>query len=157
MDSSSNPSDVITNQATDRTQFRSKSAVIGFYIIAVFFNLCLTTQLLTVGLAYFYNPDWWRIHVWLVRGYSGLSFILLVWVHWLPFPKRIRSLTISFPILLALQFLTIHLQIPLPFPLAIVHPLIGFALFSTSTTLVHHVWRILSPNQNENELVREQI
>ena len=146
MHSSSNPSDVVTNQPTEKTQFLSQSAVIGFYIIVVFFNLCLITQLITVGLAQFYRPDWWRIHVWLVRGYSGLSLILLPWVYSAPFPQRIRSLTMSFPILLALQFLTIHIQTPLLFPLAIVHPLIGFALFYASTTLVHHVWRILSPS-----------
>nr|WP_199316851.1 DUF6220 domain-containing protein [Chroococcidiopsis sp. [FACHB-1243]] len=46
---------------------------IGFYTVAVLFNLCLTIQVLTVGLAYFYSPQWWNVHVWLVRGYSGLS------------------------------------------------------------------------------------
>lgn len=151
MHSSSNTSDaIIANQATDKAQFLSRSAVIGFYIIAVLFNLCLIIQLLTVGLAYFYNSDWWRIHIWLVRGYGGLSLILLPWVYWVPFSRRIRTLTISIPILLALQFLTIHVQTPLPFPLAIVHPLIGFALFSVSTTLVHRVWglwRTLSPEE----------
>ncbi|WP_250122756.1 DUF6220 domain-containing protein [Chroococcidiopsis sp. CCMEE 29] len=151
MPSFSNPSDAIANQATDRTQFLSQPAVIGFYIISVLFNLCLTAQLLTVGLAHFYNPVWWRTHVWLVRGYSGLSLILLAWVYWVPFPKRVRTLTVSLPILLGLQFLTIHVQTPLPFPLAIVHPLIGFALFSASTTLVHYVWRILLPSQDKSQ------
>lgn len=144
---SSNSSEVITTQS-NQSQISLQPAVIGFYIIAVLFNLCLTAQLLTVGLAYFAHPVWWKTHVLLVRGYSGLSLILLAWVYWLPFPQRIRSLTMSFPILLGLQFLTIHLHTPLPFPLAIFHPLIGFALFSASTTLVHHLWRILLPNQN---------
>ena len=151
MHSSSNLSDAIANQATDGTQFLSRPAVIGFYSLAVLFNLCLTAQVLTVGLAYFYAPIWWNTHVWLVRGYSGLSLILLAWVYWVPFPQRVRTLTVSFPILLALQFLTIHEQIPLPFPLAIVHPLIGFTLFSASATLVHRVWRILSPSKDESE------
>ncbi|NER78839.1 MAG: hypothetical protein F6K42_04525 [Leptolyngbya sp. SIO1D8] len=117
--------------------------MVVFYIIAVLFNLCLATQLITVGLAHFYDPNWWTAHVWWVRKYSVLSLILLVWAYWVPFPKRIRILTVSFPGLLALQFLTIHLKTPLPFPLAVVHPLIGFVLFSASATLVHRVWRIL--------------
>lgn len=147
MESSNTPDAIIANQAADTSQFLSRSAVIGFYIIAVLFNLCLIVQLLTVGLAYFYNSDWWRIHIWLVRGYGGLSLILVPWVYWVPFSQRIRTLTISIPILLALQFLTIHVQTPLLFPLAVVHPLIGFALFSASTTLVHHVWRTLSSKE----------
>ncbi len=147
MDSSSNQFDIVTNQTIDETQLLSRLVLIGFYIIAVFFNLCLIAQLLTVGLAYFYSPDWWSIHVWLVRGYGGLSLILLILVYLFPFSLRIRSLTMSFPILLVLQFLTIHVQTPLLFPLAIVHPLIGFALFSASTNLVHHLWRILSPKE----------
>lgn len=151
MHSSPNQSDAIANQATDRTQCLSQPVVISFCILAVLFNLCLAAQLLTVGLAYFDNPIWWNSHIWLVRGYSGLSVVLLAWVYWVPFPKRVRSLTVSFPILLGLQFLTIHVQTPLPFSLAVVHPLVGFALFSASTTLVHHVWRIALPNQNKNE------
>ncbi|MEO0966904.1 MAG: DUF6220 domain-containing protein [Cyanobacteria bacterium J06639_18] len=147
MDTSSSRSDLLINQTTEQNQFLSKSAAVSFYIIAVLFNICLIIQLLTVGLAYFYNPNYWRIHVWLVRGYGGLSLILMLLAYWFPLSERIRNLTISIPILLALQFLTIHIQTPLPFPLAIVHPLIGFALFSASTTLVHHVWRILSPNK----------
>jgi hypothetical protein len=121
----------------------------GFYIVAVLFNLCLTIQVLTVGLAYFYNPQWWNVHVWLVRGYSGLSLVLLVWVYLIPYPRRVQSLTTSMPILLGLQFLTIHLKSPLP--LGVLHPLFGFALFSASTTLVHHVWRILSTKSNVEE------
>ncbi|KST68239.1 DUF6220 domain-containing protein [Mastigocoleus testarum] len=147
MDTSSSRSDLVINQTTEQNQSLSKLAAVSFYIIAIFFNFCLITQLLTVGLAYFYNPDWWRIHVWLVRGYGGLSLILMLLAYWFPFSKRVRSLAISLPILLALQFLTIHIQTPLPFPLAIVHPLIGFVLFSASTTLVHHVWQILSPKE----------
>lgn len=119
---------------------------ISFLIAAVFFNLCLVTQLLSVGLAYFYNSDWWNLHIWLVRGYSGLSLILLVWVFLIPFPSRVQSLTTSIPVLLGLQFLTIHLKTS--FPLAVFHPLIGFSLFSISTTLVHRVWHIVSPNHN---------
>lgn len=115
---------------------------IGFYTVAVLFNLCSIAQVLTVGLAYFYNPQWWNIHVLLVRGYGGLSLVLLVWVYLTPYPQRVRSLTTSLPILLGLQFLTIHLKSPLP--LSIFHPLFGFTLFSTSTTLVHRVWRIIS-------------
>ena len=147
MDTSSSRSDLLINQKTEQNQFLSKSAAVSFCIIAVLFNICLMIQLLTVGLAYFYNPNYWRIHVWLVRGYGGLSLILMLLAYWFPFSERIRNLTISLPILLALQFLTIHIQTPFPFPLAIVHPLIGFALFFASTTLVHHVWRILSPKE----------
>lgn len=146
MPSSSNLSDTTVAQATNHTQSLSQPAVIGFYSIAILFNLCLTAQMLTVGLAYFHNPTWWQTHVWLVRGYSGLSIILLAGVYWIPFPRRVRMLTASFPILLGLQFLTIHVQTPLPIPLAVVHPLIGFSLFSASTTLVHRVWRIISPD-----------
>ena len=54
-----------------------RSMQISFYGTLVVFNLCLIAQLLTVGVAYFVNPAWWDIHVWLVRGYSGLSLLLL--------------------------------------------------------------------------------
>ena len=151
MHSSSNLSNAIANQVSDKPQCLSRPAVIGIYSLAALFNLFLTAQVLTVGLAYFYHPDWWSAHVWLVRGYSSLSLILLAWVYWHPFPRQVRTLTVSFPILLGLQFLTIHGQIPLPFPLAIVHPLIGFVLFSASVTLVHRVWRILSSKRTEDK------
>lgn len=121
----------------------------AFYILVVFFNFCLNVQVLTVGLAYFHNPVWWNAHVWLVRSYSGLSLILLVGVHSIPCPRRVRSLTASIPVLLILQFLTIHLKTTIP--LAIVHPLIGFTLFSVSTTLVHRVSRFLFPKGDEDD------
>ncbi|MGG6239970.1 DUF6220 domain-containing protein [Nodosilinea sp. AN01ver1] len=115
--------------------------MLGFYAVAILFNLCLVAQLLSVGLAYFYDPAWWNLHVWLVRGYGGLSLILLVWACWLPFSQRIRALAISLTVLLGLQFATVHM----PLPLAIFHPLIGFSLFSISATLVHRVKHMLSP------------
>jgi hypothetical protein len=127
-----------------------KPAVIGFYAIAVLFNLCLVAQVLTVGLAYFDNPAWWNTHVWIVRGYSGLSLVLLVGVYWIPMSQRIRMLTLSLPILLGLQFLTIHTQLPLPISLAIFHPLLGFSLFSASTTLVHRVGNVVFPKKDNN-------
>ncbi len=120
---------------------------IGFYGIAVLFNLCLIAQVLTVGMAYFYSPSWWNVHVGLVRGYSLLSLILLGWAFWLPCCSRIRGLTVSLPLLLGLQFFTIHVKTPLH--LDILHPLVGFTLFSISSTLVHRAWRLLS-NQDEH-------
>ena len=133
---------IVVAQTTDPPRF----TVMGFYSVAVLFNLCLTAQLLTVGLAYFENPSWWQAHGWLVRGYSSLSLILMVWVYGVSFPRRIRILTVSMPILLGIQFLTIHWHpLFLPLPLAIVHPLVGFFLVSVSSTLVHRVWRIVSP------------
>ncbi len=134
------------NPGVDDTHIFVRRTQIGFQIVAVLFNLCLTAQVLTVGLAYFYNPEWWNVHVLLVRGYSGLSLILLGWVFLVPFPQRVRSLTASMPVLLGLQFLTIHLKVPL----GVFHPLIGFSLFSISTTLVHRVSRILSPSRGED-------
>lgn len=118
-----------------------------YYAAVVFFNLCLTAQVLTVGLAYFYNPTWWNLHVWLVRGYGGLSLLLLGGAWYLPLPQRIKTLATGLPILLGLQFLTIHLRMPLaiPVPLAVVHPLIGFSLFSASTTLVHRMRHVVWP------------
>ncbi|NEQ18904.1 MAG: hypothetical protein F6K28_02575 [Microcoleus sp. SIO2G3] len=140
-----------TNFATDnRIQPPARWIQIGFFAIAVVFNLCLTAQVLTVGLAYFYNPQWWNIHVLLVRGYGGLAVILLLWVYLSPFPQRVRSLTTSMPVLLGLQFLTIHLKSPLP--LGVLHPLIGFTLFSVSSTLVHRVQRVVFPKADgEND------
>ncbi|MEM9265828.1 MAG: DUF6220 domain-containing protein [Cyanobacteria bacterium P01_F01_bin.13] len=127
---------------------KPRLSMVGFYIVAVLFNLCLSIQLLTVGLAYFVNPDWWQAHVWLVRGYSGLSLILLVWVYGASFPRRIRILTVSMSVLLGLQFLTIHWHPSfLSLPLAIVHPLVGCLLVSVSATLVHQVWRVISPRK----------
>lgn len=128
---------------SDQMQATGDYVYIGFYIVVVVFNLCLVAQVLTVGLAYFYNPQWWNMHVWLVRGYSGISLILLVWVYLIPLTRRVRSLVASLPVLLALQFLTIHLKLPLP--LGVLHPLIGFTLFSTSTTLVHRMSQIAFP------------
>ncbi|QMS88542.1 hypothetical protein HUN01_13395 [Nostoc edaphicum CCNP1411] len=136
------------NSGIDDTQRSERWIQISFFIAAVFFNLCLATQVFSVGMAYFYNSDWWNLHIWLVRGYSGLSLILLVWVFLIPFPRRIQSLTASMPVLLGLQFLTIHLHTP--FPLAVFHPLIGFSLFSISTTLVHRTSHIVFPNHNQD-------
>ena len=123
-------------------------STVAFYGATVLFNLCLIAQVLTVGLAYFYQSDYWQWHVWLVRSYAGLSLVLAVWVYFSPFPKRVRSLASSLPVLLALQFLTIHLKTPIP--LGIIHPLIGFSLFSASTTLVHRVSNVVFPKSSDN-------
>lgn len=138
---------MIINSSSDSLQASQRQNQIFFYIFAVLFNICLIAQVLTVGLAYFYNPEWWNVHVWLVRGYSGLSLILLVGAYWIPFPPKVRSLAVSLPVLLGLQFVTIHLKFTLP--LGILHPLIGFALFSASTSLVHRVWQIIKPSVDE--------
>ncbi|MBW4642109.1 MAG: hypothetical protein KME23_03680 [Goleter apudmare HA4340-LM2] len=139
-----------TSSAAEVHTNQSSWTLIGFYILILFFNLCLTAQVLTVGFAYFYNPGWWNIHVWLVRGYSGLSLILLVWVFFVPFPRRVQSLTASIPVLLGLQFLSIYLKTSIP--LAIVHPLMGFTLFSVSTTLVHRVSLVVFPKVKNGEI-----
>ncbi|MEH1918916.1 DUF6220 domain-containing protein [Nostoc sp.] len=136
------------NSGIDDTQISRRWIQISFLIAVVVFNLCLIIQIFSVGLAYFYNSDWWNLHIWLVRGYGGLSLILLIWVFLIPFPRRVRNLTASMPVLLGLQFLTIHLQTS--FPLAVFHPLIGFSLFFISTTLVHRTSHIVFPNQNQD-------
>ena len=119
----------------------------GFLAIAILFNLCLIGQLITVGLAVFSDAGWWQLHVWLVRGYGGLTWLLLAGTFLAPFPKRIRVLTNVLVILLFLQFVTAHIQQPLP--LGILHPLIGFALFTTSTTLVHRAMSlVMSDSEN---------
>ncbi|MBN3944055.1 MAG: DUF6220 domain-containing protein [Nostoc sp.] len=135
------------NSGIDDTQISERWIQISFLIAAVLFNLCLIIQIFSVGLAYFYNSDWWNLHIWLVRGYGGLSLILLIWVFLIPFPRRVRNLTASMPVLLGLQFLTIHLH---SLPLAVFHPLIGFSLFSISTTLVHRTSHIVFPNYNQD-------
>jgi hypothetical protein len=124
---------------------------IGFYVVAVLFNLCLVAQVLTVGLAYFYNPEYWKLHVWLVRGYSCLALLLLGWSFIAPFSRRIRSLTASLPVLLGLQFASIYIETPLH--LEILHPLIGFTVLSVSSSLVHRVRRSLSPTKHQNDPV----
>ena len=135
-------------QTVDQTANMPQFSVIGFYGVAVLFNICLSIQVLTVGLAYFADTIWWQTHSWLVRGYSGLAFVLLVWAYVLPFSQRIRLLTVIMVILLGCQFLTIHWHPSfLPLPLAIGHPFIGFSLVSVSSTLVHRVWRMVSPKQ----------
>ncbi|WP_257235845.1 DUF6220 domain-containing protein [Nostoc sp. 'Peltigera malacea cyanobiont' DB3992] len=68
------------NSGIDDIQISGRWIQISFLIAAVLFNLCLIIQIFSVGLAYFYNSDWWNLHIWLVRGYGGLSLILLVWV-----------------------------------------------------------------------------
>ncbi|MDJ0568499.1 MAG: DUF6220 domain-containing protein [Pleurocapsa sp. MO_192.B19] len=147
------------NSALNRDQHRRHWMKIGFYALAVFFNLCLIAQLLTVGIAYFNDPGWWNIHVLLVRGYSGLSLILFAGSaisfagsrsEIAPFSKRIRSLAASLPVLLGLQFGSIHLKTPLH--LEILHPLIGFTLVYVSSTLVHPVWRSISPTTIQSDL-----
>lgn len=124
-------------------------AQIGFYGVAVFFNLCLIAQVLTVGVAYFSDPGWWNVHVWLVRGYSGLSLILMGWSFVTPFSAKIQRLTASLPVLLGFQFFSIHFKTPLH--LEVLHPLIGFALLYVSSSLVHRVWRVLSPTDQQNQ------
>ena len=109
-----------------------------FYATAILFNLCLIAQLLTVGVAYFSDPTWWAVHVWLVRGYSGLSLVLLAGALIIPFSSRVQSLAASLPVLLGLQFCVIHLKTP--FHPEIFHPLIGFALLYVSTSLVHRMY-----------------
>lgn len=112
---------------------------IGFYATSIGFNLCLIAQVLTVGVAYFNDPTWWAVHVWLVRGYGGLSLVLLSGSLMVPFSNKIRSLAASLPVLLGLQFCSIHLKTPLH--LEVLHPLIGFTLFYVSSSLVHRVSR----------------
>lgn len=111
----------------------------GFYATSILFNVCLIAQVLTVGVAYFTDPAWWNIHVWLVRGYGGLSLILWAGSLMAPFSNRIRALAVSLPVLLGLQFASIHLKSPLH--LEVLHPLIGFTLFYVSSSLVHRVSR----------------
>jgi Family of unknown function (DUF6220) len=108
---------------------------VGFYIIAIGFNLCLIAQLLTVGVAYFVDPAWWTVHIWLVRGYAGLALVLLGWLSIVPFSRKIKVLTISLPVLLGIQFGSIHLKTPLH--LEVLHPLVGFSLLYVSSSLVH--------------------
>ncbi|MEH2181429.1 DUF6220 domain-containing protein [Nostoc sp.] len=124
---------------------------ICFYGTAIVFNLCLVAQVITVGIAYFTDPAWWTIHVWLVRGYSGLSLLLLGGALMLPVSTRIRSLAVSLPVLLGLQFASIHLKTPLH--LEVLHPLIGFTLFYVSSSLVHHISRALSPVHSQTEKI----
>jgi hypothetical protein len=138
-----------TNSSIDRAPIQWMQ--MGFYATSIVFNLCLVAQLLTVGVAYFISPIWWNIHVWLVRGYGGLSLVLLGWSFIAPFPPQIQRLAASLPVLLGLQFASIHLKTPLH--LEILHPLIGFSLLYVSSSLVHRVWRNLSPNQQQNESV----
>lgn len=128
------------NSEIDRDSIRWMH--MGFYATSVVFNLCLIAQLLTVGVAYFVNPAWWDIHVWLVRGYSGLSLLLLGWSFLSQFSPQIQRLTASLPVLLGLQFLTVHVKSP--FHLEVLHPLIGFTLLFVSSSLVHSLGRMLS-------------
>jgi hypothetical protein len=116
---------------------------IGFYVTAVVFNLCLIAQLLTVGVAYFVDSTWWNVHIWLVRGYAGLALLLLGWMSIVACSRKIRSLTISLPVLLGFQFGSIHLKTPLH--LEVLHPLVGFSLLYVSSSLVHAV---LKPEQS---------
>ena len=140
-----------TSLETERDRTPTPWIQIGFYVISIIFNLCLIAQLLTVGVAYFKNPAWWNIHVWLVRGYSGLSLVLLGWSLSAPFPRRIRHLAASLPVLLGLQFGSTHLKSPLH--LEVLHPLIGFTLLYVSSSLVHSIGRALSPTNYQNNQI----
>ncbi|MBW4534690.1 MAG: hypothetical protein KME09_12220 [Pleurocapsa minor HA4230-MV1] len=144
-------SEIIRDQAPPplRDRIPSRWMQICFYVTAIVFNLCLIAQLLTVGVAYFNDPAWWNIHVWLVRDYSGLSLVLLGWSFIVPFSRQIRNLAVSLTILLGLQFASIHLKTCLH--LEIFHPLIGFSLFYISSSLVHNASHILSPTNHQNK------
>lgn len=122
---------------------------IGFYVTSIVFNLCLIAQLLTVGVAYFNDPAWWTIHVWLVRAYSGLSFLLLGGSLIAPFSDKIRFLAVSLPVLLGLQFASIHFKSP--FHLEVLHPLVGFTLLYVSSSLVHRASRTLLSTYHQTE------
>jgi hypothetical protein len=123
---------------SEQTKLSGRWVQKGFLAIAVLFNLCLMTQLLTVGLAVFDNPTWWNIHIVLVRGYGGLVVLLLAGLFIHPFPQKIKMLTASLVTLLTLQFITGRLNHS--FHLGVLHPLLGFSLFTSSTTLVHRSW-----------------
>lgn len=141
--------DMTTQFNIDPDRAPIRSLQVGFYAIAVVFNLCLVAQLLTVGVAYFVNPAWWNVHVWLVRSYGGLSLLLLGWSFITPASSQIQRLTVSLPVLLGLQFLSIRLKAPLH--LQVLHPLIGFVLLYVSSSLVHRVRRSLSPIYETSE------
>jgi hypothetical protein len=132
----------MTTSELDR-EVAAKSWIKGFYTTSILFNICLIAQVLTVGVAYFTDPAWWNVHIWLVRGYSGLSLILGVGAYIAPFSPKIQRLAASLPLLLGVQFCSIHLKTPLH--LEVLHPLVGFMLFYVSSTLVHEVGRSLSP------------
>jgi hypothetical protein len=123
---------------SEQTKLSGRWIQKGFLTIAVLFNFCLIAQLLTVGLAVFDDPTWWHIHVVLVRGYGGLVVLLLAGLFLHTFPQKIVMLTVGLGILLTLQFITGHLN--QTFHLGIIHPLLGFSLFTSSTTLVHRAW-----------------
>lgn len=123
---------------SEQTQLSRRWIQKGFLAITVLFNFCLIAQLLTVGLAVFDDPTWWNIHILLVRGYGGLAILLLAGLFINPFSQKIKVLTVGLVILLTLQFLTGHLNHLLH--LGILHPLLGFLLFTSSTTLVHRSW-----------------
>ena len=139
------------NSEIDRAHAPTGWMQLGFYATSIVFNVCLIAQLLTVGVAYFNDPAWWVIHVWLVRGYSGLSLILLGWSFLAPFSRRIRHLAASLPLLLGLQFSSIHLKSPLH--LEVLHPLIGFALLYVSSSLVHRISSTLSSSNYQNNQI----
>ena len=122
---------------------------VSFLAVAILFNLCLVAQLITVGLAVFTDANWWQVHVWLVRGYGSLAILLLSGTFISSFPKRIQALTRGIVILLLLQFATAHIQQPLP--LGVLHPLFGFTLFTTSTTLVHRAMSFVMGESEESK------
>jgi Family of unknown function (DUF6220) len=131
--------EMTTNPEIDHPIATASWVKIGFYATSILFNICLIAQVVTVGVAYFTDPAWWNMHVWLVRGYSGLSLILLAGSLIAPFSVPIRSFAASLPVLLGLQFCSIHLKTSLH--LEVLHPLIGFMLFYVSSSLVHHASR----------------
>ena len=139
-----------SEQFSIKTDDGKRWVQVGFLAIVILFNLCLVTQLLTVGLAVFSDASWWQVHVWLVRGYGGVAVLLLMGPFITPFPKRIQALTQAIVILLLLQFVTAHIQQPLP--LGVLHPLTGFTLFTTSTTLVHRTMSfVMGHSEKEND------
>ncbi|MBD2101933.1 DUF6220 domain-containing protein [Leptolyngbya sp. FACHB-261] len=133
-----------TNLSSDGVRLPGRWSKIVFLSTSALYTFCLVAQLLTVGLAVFYGPEWWNVHVWLVRGFGGLAAVLLGLAFLGPFPQRIRILTGSLTVLLGLQFLTIHLHPAL----SVLHPLSGFLLFTVATTLVHRASNLVFPKSD---------
>lgn len=137
-----------TTSESDRAPMPARWVAIGFYMTSILFNVCLLAQLITVGIAYFNNPAWWEIHVWFVRGYSGLSLLLGGGSLIAPFSRRIRYLAGSLPVLLGLQFSSIHLK---SLHLEVLHPLLGFVLLYVSSSLVHRTRQVLVPTNYQHD------
>ncbi|WP_202077617.1 DUF6220 domain-containing protein [Caldalkalibacillus salinus] len=96
---------------------------VAYLALAWIFMSCLLVQMFLAGLALFTPTMDWSMHRTFVEFFAPIPLVMFLLA--LPL-RRQRWLSLSLFILVALQFMTIHLAIPI---IAALHPVIALLLF----------------------------